>query len=220
MKYSNKKIIGVLGGMGPSATIRFYQTIIEKCQKSGLKDNHHYPHILIYNLPAPDIINDQKNKDLTLEMIKDGLRKLESSGVNFIVIPCNTVHIFINELRKCVNVPIVSIIEETLKETENDKNIIVLGSKTTIENNLYGLPGIEMSHIIKKIIAGENTAQDKRFVINTINNSEADGIILGCTELPLIVDEKDVDIPIFNSLDILAKSALKRIIKTSKTNNG
>lgn len=229
-----KKTIGILGGMGPSATARFYQIIIDECQKKGLKSNDEYPYILIYNLPVPDLIGDQNKKEITLKMIKDGLKKLEYSGADFVVIPCNTVHLFIDMFRKTVNIPIISLIEETVVEIKekNIEKVGIIGSKTTITENVYqkllkgnGIKSLtpkhldEISNIIKRIVSGENTNEDKRFILKNIEEmvqGGAEGIVLGCTELPLIISQEGIEVPIFNTLEILAKKTVSEVLNIEK----
>ncbi len=212
--------------MGPSATARFYQLLIEHCQKKGLKNNSEYPYIVIYNLPVPDLIADQKNKDITLEMVISGLKKLENFGADFIVIPCNTIHSYIAEFRKSVNIPIISLIEKTV-ESIDCKKVGIIGSKTTITEGLYQNKlkeiGVEcsvpsdlnsVSDIIKRIISGKNTLEDKLFILKEIREmNDIEGVILGCTELPLIIGQKDLSIEVFDTLDILAERAVMEVMK-------
>src|SRR3989338_2351578 len=189
--------------MGPSATARFYQLLIENCQKQGLKNNDEYPYIVIYNLPVPDLIADQNSKEITLEMIIAGLKKLESFGADFIVIPCNTIHAYIDTFRKAVTVPKISIVEVTV-ERICAKKIGILGSKTTMKEGIYQFALEEkgkeiilpenmdrVSDVIKKIIGGEDEKEDELFLIEEIRKMSrkgAEAVILGCTELPLIVN--------------------------------
>jgi len=212
--------------MGPSATARFYQLLIENCQKQGLKNNDEYPYIVIYNLPVPDLIADQNSKEITLEMIIAGLKKLESFGADFIVIPCNTIHAYIDTFRKAVTVPIISIVEVTV-ERICAKKIGILGSKTTMKEGIYQFALEEkgkeiilpenmdrVSDVIKKIIGGEDEKEDELFLIEEIRKMSrkgAEAVILGCTELPLIVNGENSPLPVFDTLSILAECSVKEV---------
>jgi len=220
-------MMGILGGMGPLATIRLYRNIIETCQKEfGMKNNDEYPHMLIYNLPVPDLISDKKRGDIALAMINNGLKKLEHAGADFIIIPCNTVHVFIDELRKSVNIPIISIVDETVNliKNTNIRKVGIIGSKTTLTERLYqdklesvGIKTIVpenldcISTVIKRIVCGISSETDKCIVTGIIKEmveNGAGGIVLGCTELPLIISQDDVEVPIFDTLRIIADKSI------------
>jgi aspartate racemase len=234
VKVFGKKVIGVLGGMGPGATVRFYQLIIENCQKMGLKNNDEYPHIIIYNLPVPDLVSNRRNNQIALDMIIHGLRKMESFGADFIVIPCNTMHLYIDTFRRSVDLPIISLVEEVVNRIEY-QTVGILGSKTSITSMLYqsklkkrGISYVipkdvnKISDIIKRIISGDNTEEDKQIVQNEIRQMKgAEAVILGCTEHPLIIRQQDVDIPVFDTLDILARKTVEEAIRyeTLKSRN-
>ena len=111
------KKIGILGGMGPEATAELYLKIIKIFQdKFGAKYDSDYPEIMIYNLPLPDVVEKIDQSSKIKEMLVKGVQKLESWGVDFIAIPCNTVNFFLPEMRTAVSIPILSILEETAKE--------------------------------------------------------------------------------------------------------
>ena len=226
---SVKKMVGVLGGMGPSATARFYQLMINKCQEFGVKRNDEYPHIVIYNLPVPDLIHNQNKKKIAIEMVINGLKKLEAFGVDFIVMPCNTIHLYFNLFRRSLRIPMINLIDATVEKVVEGgyRKVGLIGTETTITSNLYQSKlksrGIKcftpknlrrISKVIKKIISGTNTPKDKQFIINEIIRMKGiQAIILGCTELPLIIKQNDVPIPVLNTLDILAESAIKEVFE-------
>ena len=95
------KILGIIGGLGPETTTRFYMEVIFAC----LKISRIRPHILISNVAVPlkvesEIIKEAKNEKNVLPFLIDAAKQLENGGADFIVIPCNTVHVFIEEIRK------------------------------------------------------------------------------------------------------------------------
>ena len=144
------KTIGVLGGMGPEASATFYNMIINICHKKyNAQQDTDYPPMIIYSLPLEGFdetgIVDQEK---VLRQLIKGIKVLESSGSDFIVIACNTVHCFIDELRKNVKIPILSIIEETSNKLKLDKinSVGLLASETTFQLDIYG-ENLNKNHI-------------------------------------------------------------------------
>ena len=157
-------------------------------------------------------------------MLKKAIKKLKDAGSDFIVIPCNTAfnYIDINDF----DIPILSIIDETKKEIENYK-IGILATETTIKNKLYN--GIfsdksdikKITKIIMNILSGKKLNSDKEIlksIINKLKQKGAEAIVLGCTDLPLLISQKDVNIKLFDSLEILAKATIN-FSKNINTNN-
>ncbi|HLD57761.1 MAG TPA: amino acid racemase [archaeon] len=216
--------IGILGGMGPESTALFYQKIIEQCQKLyGAKYDQDYPKIFIYSLPLPDPVRGIR--DGTLRVLTNGLKKLESFGADFIAIPCNTINCFLPEMRKCIQIPIVGIIEETIGKIESEryKKVGLLATIPTIENNLYKSDKIKIitplkrdqktvNKVICNILAGKKLDEDKKLVGRIIRNlldRGAEAIVLGCTDLPLLIKQEDYDVKIFDTVEILAESTVR-----------
>src|SRR3989338_6727859 len=98
------KKVGIIGGLGPETTSEFYLDLVFSCQK---KDRTHRPSIIIASVPLPYKIEEAK--------------RLEKSGADFIVMPCNSLHIFIKEIRNAVKIPVLSIVEETVKFLKKNK---------------------------------------------------------------------------------------------------
>lgn len=228
------KVIGVLGGMGPEATAQFYNEMIKECQrqyKATLDSD--YPEILIYNLPIPDVVNEINNQKKIILMLTNGLKKLERFGVDFIVVPCNTVNIFYDKMKSSIKIPLYSILVETAKKIKALKinKVGIIGTENTLKYKLYDLilkkygiyfikPNKKEEKVLTKIILnilkGKKLTKDKQKIIKIINNMQkagAKGIILGCTELPLLINQKDAKIKLFDSLKILAESTIKYSIK-------
>ncbi|MBI4163373.1 MAG: amino acid racemase, partial [Candidatus Aenigmarchaeota archaeon] len=131
------KKIGVIGGMGPESTIIFYQEIVRVFQnKFNAKYDSDYPEMMISNLPIPDVVENLQNPNAIIEMIKENSKKLESAGMDFIAIPCNTVNLFYDMFSRSVSIPILNIIEETVKKVKSAgyKKVGLLATETTIKN--------------------------------------------------------------------------------------
>jgi len=179
------KRLGIIGGMGPETSSKFYLELIERSRK--FCDS--YPSIIMDSISIPfsleeDIIQKSKNENKFLPILNESIVRLNKIGVDLVVIPCNTVHIFIDDLRKESDAPIISIIEETLERIKERgcKNVGLLASTKTIDSKLYEnlmrknginviLPTRKeqdgISRIIVKILKNEVTENDKN-VINRI----------------------------------------------------
>lgn len=221
------KTIGILGGMGPEATAEFYKRIVNICQRDyGAKYDLDFPAIFIYNLPLLDIVENSGSNETIINQLKDGISKLKSAGCNFVAVPCNTVFYFINEIN--AEIPLLNIIEETFFETKrrNYRKVGVLSTKNTARNKLYEnvFEGIEIlqpseieqekiNEIILRVLSGVKLKEDKerlKLLSRKLEKNGAEAIILGCTELPLLVSQQDFSIDVLDTLQILAEAAVKR----------
>lgn len=225
----NYKKIGILGGMGPEATADFYLRIIRLFQKKyGSVYDSDFPEIFIVNLPIPDVVENPNEENKVREMLINAVKKLEKSGADFIVIPCNTVTYYISEMKNAVSIPIINIIKETANEVLKSgiKKVGLLGTEMTIKSNIYAnvlkdiqvltlneIEQKETTKIILNILAGKKSRKDKKKLIEFIQKLKdlgAGKVILGCTELPLAIKG---NIDAFDTLDILAKSTVERAAK-------
>ncbi len=226
------KTIGILGGMGPAASASMVQRILAYCQQHfhAVQDTD-YPPILLYSMALEGF--DESgivDKEKVLLQLIQGVKVLEQGGSSLIVIACNTVHLFLNELRKEVSIPILNIVEETIKRAKDLKveKVALLASQTTLQQQLYhllldkenifcsfpaGTHYQDITDLILDVMSGSIQQQHKKKVVSIMHDiSEgADAIILGCTELPLAISQQDAkeNIMILDSLQILAEEAVK-----------
>ena len=225
-----QKTLGIIGGLGPETSCKFCLNINLKVKS----ETDVQPHILLDNLP---ISGESENKlinggisDEHLNLLKDSIVRIQNN-VDFIVIPCNTVHIFIDQLRMISNVPIISIIEGTINECKRLKlnKVGLLASTKTVKENLHGKElqkeGISLivpnnldqsfiSECIVRIINQKIKNTDKKKLLEIMNKlvkQGADGIILGCTDLPLLVNQLLLDVPLINTTEVLENIAVKLI---------
>lgn len=224
------KTIGVLGGMGHCASAHFYQLLLMSAQEKlkAVQDDD-YPQIIINSIALEGGTEHGMEKNvLILKQLINGLKTLEKAGADFLVIPCNSVHNSINELRKNVQIPILSIIEKVKKTVINSgcKKVLLLSSETTSKYNLYqdllisGIQIVEPEVVLKKkvtklilsVMGNKNINEFKKPVIDEINalykSKKIDAVILGCTELPVAITQEDVKAKAFDSLKILADSGI------------
>jgi aspartate racemase len=223
-----EKIIGIVGGLETETSCHFCLEV----NNSIKKITEAQPRIFMENVPishkALNIIARGGFSAEVLGLLVDSVKRLNKVMVDVIVIPCNTVHVFIEDLRKLSDVPILSIIEETEKECKNRnfKKVGVIGSTTTIKEELYltelqkqsiemVIPSKEDQHFVSECIiniVNQNITQgDKQRMIEIIAKMKeegADAIILGCTDLFLIINREDVVLPLVNSTQVLEEGLI------------
>ncbi len=202
--------------MGPEATAELYLRVISLFQSQGAVNDEDFPEMVILNLPLPDVVKEINSKD-AIKALSYGVEKLEKAEVDFIAIPCNTANYFIDEI-KC-NVPIINLPEEVSKQISS-KKIGVLGTKFTIDNGLFKPffeeiiypteeQGVLITGIILNILSGDKNDLDKEIlneIILEMKSNGAEKVILGCTELPLLIkDSKDI----VDTIGVLAKSVFE-----------
>jgi aspartate racemase len=159
----------------------------------------------------------------------EGVKKLEKAGSDFIIIACNTVHYFYDQMQNAVNIPILSIVDETVKAAKKErfKRVGILSSESTnklqIYQNKFIKSGIEalsvtpcqqelLNEVILNIMAGVHGKKDTRslnVVIESLKKRGAESVILGCTEIPLAIHQDDTEIPLLDSTHIIVEAALK-----------
>ena len=226
-----EKIIGILGGMGPEATIDLFYKIIKFTPAE--KDQDHLRIIIDNNPKIPDrtaaILG--KGED-PLPALRETAQNLEKAGADFIIIPCNTAHYFLPSIQESVKIPILNMIEETAKETQQRipqiKKVGLLASigtyKTEIYHQQFKKYNIEVIYpnekdkeeVMKAIYAvkaGDLSEEVKKNIISIAQkliNKGAEAIIAGCTEIPLILKEGDVSVPIIDPTQALAKAAVQK----------
>jgi aspartate racemase len=227
-------IIGILGGMGPEATLYLFQRIIKNTEAA--RDQDHF-RVLIDNNPkipdrGPAILGQGETP---LPMMIDSAKNLERAGADFIAIPCVSAHYFIEELRKGLAVPVISIIDEVAGEIQRRlpeiKRIGLIATTGTVRAGLFqdrlSEMGVEVlvpsgetqENLVMSAIYGESgikagciSSENKEKILKASNEMierGAEGIIGGCTEVPLVVQQNDTEVPFFDSLDILALAAIR-----------
>ena len=228
-----EKIIGILGGMGPEATIDLFYKIIKFTPAE--KDQEHLRIIIDNNPKIPDrtaaILG--KGED-PLPALQETAQNLEKAGADFIVIPCNTAHYFLSSIQESVNIPVLNMIEETAKETKKRipqiKKVGLLASIGVYKSEIYHQhfkkfyievispeekDKEEIMKVIYTIKAGDLSKRVKKNILKITQkliDKGAEAIIAGCTEIPLILKEGDgdVSVPLIDPTQILAKAAVQK----------
>ncbi|MBI5390996.1 amino acid racemase [Candidatus Woesearchaeota archaeon] len=222
------KTIGILGGMGPEATADLYLRIIRIFQQeyAAVYDDE-FPEIIIWNLPIPDVVENPQQAEKVRAMLIATVKKMEEAGAALIGIPCNSVMAYLDEMRAAASIPVLSIPEEVAKEVQQKgcTTVGVLGTMMTINSGVYSTalenaaivtPDKEqqelLTRIILNILAGKKNKTDKDFLnvmIAGFQRQGAEQVILGCTELPLLIEEKE---GIIDTLSVLARAIVRSSI--------
>lgn len=226
MKKCINRKIGVIGGVGPQATSVLYSEIMKFAQKKyKAKDNDDYPYVVFESVPIPDFISDKEQIDEALEMLKVTVENLEKAKCSRLCIASNTVHLLLKDLQKDTDVEFLSMLELVAEKVCNlgFRKVGLVGSSVILGSGLYSkvlakynidliLPKKEDRVIIDKIIryvlSGEDNGRERKAYINILNHlikEGAEGIILGCTELPLAINYEALGERVINSTEVLAE---------------
>jgi len=225
------KIIGILGGMGPEATVELFKRIIEKTPIH--KDQDHL-RVIIYNNP---VIPDRTQAILhggesPLFLLKQTAQVLEKAGADCIAIPCNSAHYYLDGISEAIKIPILDMIGKTALAIK-EPVIGLMATEGTVRAGLYhhacANRGIEVltpeetdqekiMHIIYGIKAGKEKLPLKEMsngVVKRLQERGAKAVIAGCTELSLVMEQDKMDIPLYDALDILAQAAVNKALSVT-----
>ena len=228
------KRIGILGGMSPESTAAFYELLIKKHLNAYKNDA--YPEIVIFSVNFARVLEYQDAVDTQayVEELSKGLGVLADAKVDFIVIPSNTVHKVLDDLRALVNVPILSIVDATLDHAQKEglQKLLLLGTKQTMSGSFYQHEAakkdlelitptpeeqVEVNTIIfgELVLGNEPSSQSKHRMLEIVSSyNQADAIILGCTELQMILKPDDTALPMLDTLEIHVDATLKSAAKS------
>lgn len=228
------KRIGIIGGLGPEATIEYYRIIVEEYRK---RTEGIFPEVLMYSLSMTGfgcMLKPDRWPEVTTWLVK-AIEALACAGADFALIASNTPHVVFADVEKRVSIPMLNIVTETcsIARKRNLKRCALLGTKTTMTATFYrsvfeddGIQIIvpepsEQDYIQKKLVQEilfkkikEKTRQGLLMIIKRLIDQEAiDGVVLGCTELPLILPGDEYGIPFLNTTRIHAEAAVAFSLK-------
>ncbi|TKJ09164.1 amino acid racemase [Bacillus cereus] len=221
-------MIGILAGMGPKSTGPFVDTVVAGCQTIyGAKHDMDFPHMMIYSCPTPFYMDRPIDHEAMKKAIIEGAQKLESTGASFIAMPCNTAHLYFEELQRSLSIPILNIVDETLKAIpETAKRVALLATEATVQAGIYqdGIAkrNIEYIHyekwqtminqIITYIKSGEVEEAHKLWNALVVQlKDEVDTAIIACTDLNVVASEDFV-----GSSQCLAKAVVRMYLSSIK----
>ena len=222
----NYKRIGIVGGVGPQSYALFYKLLVEK-HFSGNKD-YYYPEIVMFSVDFGKI-KDFQNETDSLNYIQEFVKaidSLERAGAEFAVIASNTPHRVFSQIENNVSIPLLSIVDATADYAVDNgyKRLLLLGTRYTMSEDFYK-NGLKMKNLEIIVPSGRDQGLVNRIIFNElvhdiisetsktelikmINAYSADAVILGCTELPLILKKEDITMPVIDTTDVFAEVTL------------
>jgi len=228
------KRIGILGGMTAESTVSYYQHIFRRYEE--LHGNLAYPEMVIYDVSFQRFEDwmGEEDWDSIEEGLLNGLGRLHAAGADFAVIATNTMHILFDKLKARSPIPMLSIVDataEAVKEAGLDK-VGLLGTRFTMEKPFY-VEGLRAHGIEAIVPEEEDRAYVDRVVFHELSFGKllpesrkgylkiidglvergAQGVVLGCTEIPLLVTPEHTDVKLFDTAVIHAEKALQHALE-------
>lgn len=226
----NNKTVGVLGGLGPMASVYFYEMVVK--MTDAKTDQEHVDMIITNRATTPDrtsYIVGESEENPVFTLVEDS-KKLENYGVDFLVMTCNTAHYFYDTIKESVSIPVVNIVEETIKHAKNSnhKKLGILATSGNIKTELYqemckkyhieylvldDNRQKQVMEIIYDDIKSGKPADMNKFnsIVDYLKDNNCDGVILGCTELSILKNDNDLDGSFYiDSLEVLARETIIR----------
>ncbi len=228
------KTVGIIGGIGPESTIEYYRLIISSYLEH--EKNGNYPQIIINSINMKkmlDLIGENSLEEVTVYLVAE-IHKVASAGADFALLASNTPHIVFDQINQISPLPLISIVEAACEKavSKRIKRVGLLGTKFTMQGGFYDKifsdHGIEvitpdekdqdyihdkyMGELVKGIIRNETKTKLLKIVNKLQKNSQIQGLILGGTELPLILTDADAnDIPFLDTTAIHVESIIERL---------
>lgn len=224
------KVIGLIGGMSWESSMIYYKMLNEKVKK--IKGGFASCRCIMYSVDFAQIEKFQHKGDWdSLDtLMSDAAQKLYIAGAEIVVLCTNTMHLCNNAISSAVPIPFLHIAEATGKKIQAQKlkTIGLLGTSFTMEKEFYKkiikdtydidtiVPNQDDRNEVHRIIyeelvkgnIKEKSKEIYKEIIAKLHHNGAEGIVLGCTEIPLLIKETDVDVPIFDTTKIHVEEAL------------
>ncbi len=224
------KIVGVLGGMGPEATVDFLAKVIALTPAD--KDQDHVHMLVDHNPKVPNrqfaILADGEDPRPALAVMAQGLQE---AGADFLVVPCNTAHVFQSAITTATTIPLISIIDVTIEaisvQCPGAGKVGVLATDGCLRAGIYQdaladagyeaiLPSdVELQELmqllngIKGGVQGDEVTAAMRQLANALEARGAQAIVAGCTEIPLVLEATMLSVPLISSTDVLAQKTVQ-----------
>ena len=222
------KTTGLIGGTGWVSTTEYYRLINKETNR--LLGGHNAARIVLYSLNYAEIneCNLRDDHEGVYKFILDAAQKVKRASADFIVLCANTMHQYVERLTDEVKLPIVHIADAAAAEIKKKglSTIGLLGTRFTMEMDFYTkrlseagitslvpdkpernyIHGVIMDELLKENFRDESK-QKFIEIINGLEKQGAEGIVLGCTEIPLLIKQDDTHLPVFNTLELHAKAA-------------
>lgn len=230
--------VGMIGGFSPESTLDYYRSLIE-VYRNNTKDNS-YPEIIIYSMDITILMKLVGNKqwDELIHWLLEGIEVLHKGGAEFGFISANTPHIVFDELKELSPIPLISIVDTTCEHMKKMgiKKVGLFGTKFTMESDFFKKVceknGIQVfvpnkeeriyihNKLITEIQLGKFLDETRNGLVDIIkrmiHEHSIEGVILGCTELPLILTHNETGVPFFNTTEIHVESIIKHYLESIK----
>jgi aspartate racemase len=229
------KTIGLVGGLSWESSKEYYRIINETVNErlGGL----HSAKCILYSLEFGEIREIQQTKgwNEVAKILKDAAKRLEAAGAEIVLICANTMHKFVPEIQREIHVPVLHIADATAEKIREKglKKVGLLGTRMTMEEDFYKgriaerfgidvlVPDKDDRDFIDRVIFDElcvgkmNASSKERFkeIIGKLVENGAEGIVLGCTEIPLLIKQEDLNVPVFDTTEIHAEAAVEFAFK-------
>ena len=235
------KTLGVLGGMGPEATALFFNKVVQNTIAES--DQEHINIMVLNHATIPDrtkLIKDNQAEEF-FKSIKNDFDLFEKAAVNHLAIPCNTSHYYYEEMQAMTHIPIINMIDETVKELKkqygSNNKIAILATDGTIQTNIYGkscekhkidyhVPEDpiqeEVMGIIYSVKKGARVSPKRleRIIDTMLEVNKCSAVILGCTELSTLPINHSYKKKTIDPLEVLVHKSITLADKNSKLNFG
>lgn len=207
------KKLGILGGMGPYASCDWYKKILDICQrKFNLSQDYEYPEINIISVQMSGWSERGiEDSELAKACLMKGVDKLTQLRMDYIIIACNTVHFYFDDIQHRTVIPVINMIDFCCSSLPKNKKVSVLSSQTTSQLNLYSdglanknideikLPKSNQSDVNSAVLLCQRGkfSDAKKILtklVGILRKEGADIVVLGCTELPLAINQEDSDV--------------------------
>lgn len=221
-------ILGVMGGMGPMATVDFLRKVVANTEAASDRDHIHTLTESRCTIPdRTDYITGSGENPL--DELVDTALKLQEMGAEVIVMPCNTAHYFYEEIKRNLKVKFINMVEETAKAILGEERVGLLATMGTYHAKIYekafkkyDIPVVQPPEEIKEITSNliysvkggrykpEEHREDVEEILAWFRNEKIDTVILGCSELPLVFNGSfNDDISLVDPTEILALAAIR-----------
>lgn len=230
MGLNMRKPIVILGGMGPQASLRLHELLVQKSQTYHTGANDAYPYIVHISLPTPDFISDEAQKPAALQTMQEITPIVKALQPAQLLLACNTAHILQPDSTLLRHTTFLSLIDVAANYAEEEEfaHVGLLASPTTVRSKLYtqalerrGIACVTptateyaaIESVIRRVIGGNHTPRESRklaTIAKRLRQRGADAILLGCTELPLAFDKTLCQLPVIDCLDVYATVSARR----------
>lgn len=228
------KTIGILGGMSWESTVVYYTKLNQYVKET--MGSEHSAKMLLYSFDYHELeVLLEKNDWTSIEMrlIKEA-KALETMGADCLLLGANTMHIAAHKVEQALKIPLIHIVKATREAVKNKgmKKVLLLGTMYTMQSDLY--PNLFKEEeievvtpskrnqaslhriIYQELIKGNFLDASKQKVLEIIDQEDVDGVILGCTEIPLLIKQNDCQVPLLDTLELHVKAAVDFAIIKAK----